>query len=104
MTRGQVIRLFTIEGFMYSLLGVLVGAIYGIPLLYTLAKNGIPYPVENVQEMGIPISDTMYPVFGIGLIISTVLLVIVSATIVSYLPARKISKMNPVEAIKGKLQ
>ncbi|MGB1038405.1 MAG: ABC transporter permease, partial [Bacteroidia bacterium] len=59
---------------------------------------------ENVQDMGIPISDTMYPVFGLGLIITTILLVIISATIVSYLPARKISKMNPVDAIKGKLQ
>ncbi|MGB0850709.1 MAG: ABC transporter permease, partial [Bacteroidia bacterium] len=104
MTRGQVIRLFTVEGLMYSLLGVIIGTVLGTPLLYILAKKGIPYPVENVQDMGIPISDTMYPVFGLGLIITTILLVIISATIVSYLPARKISKMNPVDAIKGKLQ
>jgi ABC-type antimicrobial peptide transport system permease subunit len=89
---------------MYSLLGVGLGIIVGTPLLYLLAKNGIPYPVENVQDLGIPISDTMYPVFSLGLIVTTLLLVVISATIVSYLPARKISKMNPVDAIKGKLQ
>jgi putative ABC transport system permease protein len=104
MTRSQVVRLFTIEGFMYSFLAMIVGSIYGIPLLYTLAKNGIPYPVEQVEDMGIPIADIMYPVFSLGLILSTILLVVVSATIVSYLPARKISKMNAVDAIKGKLQ
>jgi len=104
MTRDQVIRLFTVEGLMYSLLGVGLGIIVGTPLLYLLAKNGIPYPVENVQDLGIPISDTMYPVFSLGLIVTTLLLVVISATIVSYLPARKISKMNPVDAIKGKLQ
>ena len=104
MTRGQVVRLFTIEGSMYSVLAVIVGIIWGFPLLYVLSKNGIPYPVEQVEDFGIAISDTMYPVFSAGLILGTVLLVIVSATIVSYLPARKISRMNVVDAIKGKLQ
>lgn len=104
MTRAQVVRLFTFEGCMYSILAVIVGAIWGFPLLYILARNGIPYPVEQVQDFGVAISDTMYPVFSAGLIMSTVILVIIAATIVSYLPARKISKMNVVDAIKGKLQ
>jgi ABC-type lipoprotein release transport system permease subunit len=104
MTRAQVVRLFTVEGFMYSLLAMIVGSIYGIPLLFWVAKTGIPYPVEQVQDFGVAMSDTMFPVFGIGLILSTVILVVISATIVSYLPARKISKMDPVDAIKGKLQ
>ncbi len=33
MTRGQVVKLFTIEGAMHSVLAALVGAVYGIPLL-----------------------------------------------------------------------
>jgi ABC-type antimicrobial peptide transport system permease subunit len=48
-------------------------------------------------------AERMYPVYGLGLIIGTVLLVVISATIVSFLPARKIAKMNPVEALKGKI-
>jgi putative ABC transport system permease protein len=31
-------------------------------------------------------------------------LVVIAATIVSFLPARKISRMNPALALKGKLQ
>jgi putative ABC transport system permease protein len=31
-------------------------------------------------------------------------LVVIASTIVSFLPARKIAKMNPVLALKGKLQ
>jgi len=46
----------------------------------------------------------MYPIYGIGLIVGTIVLVILSATIVSFLPARKIARMNPVEALKGKVQ
>jgi putative ABC transport system permease protein len=104
MTRAQVVRLFTFEGFMYSFLAIIVGGIWGIPLLWYLAKRGIPYPVDQAQDFGVAISDTMYPVFGLVMVLSTVILVIVAATIVSYLPARKISKMDPVDAIKGKLQ
>jgi len=103
MTRLQVVWLFTVEGSMYSLLAMFVGAIYGIPLLMYLAKTGIPYPVD-AAEFGIAIPDRIFPVYGMGLILSTIALMVVSATIVSFLPARKIAKMNPVDALKGKLQ
>ena len=41
---------------------------------------------------------------GLQMVLMTILLVVIAATIVSYLPSRKISKMNPVDALKGKLQ
>ncbi len=104
MTRTQVVRLFTVEGAMYSIFAMIVGSIWGIPLLRYLAHKGIPYPVENVEEFGISIADTMYPVFGLQLIVGTIIAVVIAATIVSYLPARKIAKMDVVAAIKGKLQ
>jgi ABC-type antimicrobial peptide transport system permease subunit len=56
------------------------------------------------QEMGLAVAERIYPVYGAGLILSTVLLVVISATIVSFLPARKIAKMDPVDALKGKMQ
>ncbi|MDH5380083.1 MAG: FtsX-like permease family protein [Cyclobacteriaceae bacterium] len=103
MTRMRVVGLFTVEGSMYSFLATIVGCIYGVPLFLYLAKTGIGMPDAN-QEMGIVIAERVFPVYGIGLIISTVILVVISATIVSFIPARKIAKMNPVDAIKGKIQ
>lgn len=103
MTRQQVVALFTVEGSMYSLFAIVLGSIYGIPLLTILAKYGIPIPAAS-QDTGIAISDTLYPVYGFGLIIVTIILIIIAATIVSYLPAIKIAKLNPVNALKGKLQ
>jgi len=103
MTRWQVVWLFTIEGTMYSILATIVGCIYGIPLFIYMATTGIGMPAAS-QEMGIAVAERIFPVFGIGLILSTMALVIVSSTIVSFLPARKIAKMDPVEALKGKLQ
>jgi len=101
MTRTQVVGIFTVEGAAHSILATLLGAVYGIPLFLWLGKKGITF---GVDDMGITIAETIYPYYSIGLIISTTLFVILSATIVSYLPARRISRMKPTDALKGKIQ
>ena len=103
MTRRQVVSLFTVEGAMHAILAVIVGAIYGIPFLLWQINIGFTMPA-GTDEMGLAIAETIFPVYGVGLIITTVLLVLIITTIVSYMPARKISKMNPTDAIKGKIQ
>ncbi len=103
MTRAQVVRLFTVEGGAHSLLAAGLAALYGTPLFYYLKKVGIPLPPGS-DSAGLPISSEIIPVFGLGLILGTTLLVVISATIVSYLPARKIARMKPTEALKGKIQ
>lgn len=102
MTRWQVVRMFTAEGAMYSVFATVLGAIYGIPFLWYLSQKGISFGTDG-SEMGIIMAEKIIPVYGIGLILGTILAVVLSATIVSFLPARKIARMNPVEALKGKL-
>ncbi len=105
MTRMQVVVLFSMEGAMNSFLATLVGSLYGIPLLIYFAKTGIGVPNQAAaDDMGISIAERIFPVYGAGLIITTIALVVVSATIVSFLPAKKIAKMDPVDALKGKIQ
>jgi putative ABC transport system permease protein len=103
MTRKQVVSLFTVEGAMHAILAVIVGAIYGAPFLIWQMKAGFSMPA-GTDDMGLSIAEKIFPVYGIGLIIVTILLVLIVTTIVSYMPARKISKMNPTDAIKGKIQ
>jgi putative ABC transport system permease protein len=103
MTRGQVVRLFTVEGAMHAILASVLGAIPGIPFLIWMSKVGFTMPAGS-DSLGMAISETIYPVYSIGLVISVMLIVVITTTLVSFLPSRKISKMNPTEAIKGKLQ
>jgi len=103
MTRGQVVGLFTVEGAMHSILAVILGAIPGIPVLILLARKGFALP-EGSSSLGVAMAEKIYPVYSAGLVISVMLIVVITTTIVSYLPSRKISRMNPTEAIKGKLQ
>ncbi len=103
MTRRQVVSLFTVEGAMHAILAVIIGAIYGIPFLLWQMNLGFTMPA-GTDDFGITIAETIFPIYGAGLILTTVLLVLIITTIVSYMPARKISKMNPTDAIKGKIQ
>jgi ABC-type lipoprotein release transport system permease subunit len=101
MTRAQVVGIFTVEGGAHSILAALVGAVYGIPLFLYLGKAGLSF---NTPDVGITVAATIYPYYSVGLIFSTILLVVISATIVSYIPARKIARMKPTDALRGKLQ
>jgi putative ABC transport system permease protein len=103
MTRWDVVKLFTVEGAMYSLFAIIVGSLYGIPLFAYMANNGMVIPQAS-QDAGITIAERIFPYYGAQLVIGTIILIIIAATIVSFLPTRKIAKMDPVAALKGKLQ
>lgn len=103
MTRGEVIRLFTVEGAMNAVLAVAVGAVYGIPFLAWQAEAGWTVPYET-EGFGMAIAQTLYPTYSAGLVLFTIALVFCAVTIVSFLPARKIATMNPTDAIRGKVQ
>ena len=102
-TRSQVVGLFTVEGAMHSVFSAFVSAVYGLPFLAWQAKAGWTMPID-ASEFGMAMAQTLYPVYSAGLVVSTVLIIMVVTTIVSYWPSRKIAKMNPTEALRGKLQ
>ncbi|MFQ6606535.1 MAG: ABC transporter permease [Fidelibacterota bacterium] len=103
MTQRQVIALFTIEGAMHSVLAALLAALYGIPLLAYQASVGWTLPV-GTDEFGLTIAETIFPAYSLGLVAGTTLIVLVTTTIVSYLPTRRIAQMKPTDAIRGKIQ
>ena len=103
MTRKQVVGIFTVEGGMHAILAVVLGAIYGFPLLLWTQKSGIKMP-EGTDDFGMAAAEHMYPYYSLALIIGTIILVMLATTIVSYMPSRKITKMNPNDAIRGKIQ
>ncbi|MFA9389902.1 MAG: ABC transporter permease [Prolixibacteraceae bacterium] len=102
-TRGEVVGLFTVEGAMHAILAALLAAAYGIPFFIWQARVGFTIPVDT-SEFGMAIAPTMYPIYSIGLIVSTTLVILLTTTVVSYWPSRKIAKMNPTEALRGRIQ
>jgi ABC-type lipoprotein release transport system permease subunit len=102
MTPKQVIRLFTIEGTSYSVLAILVSFVWGIPVLYWFSKVGIKLP-DSYDDMGFGMGDAMYPIYEVGSILASIIIIVLLSMFISYIPARKIARSNVVEALKGKI-
>jgi putative ABC transport system permease protein len=101
-TRSKVIQLFTLEGAMHSVLAALVAAIYGIPFLVWFSKTGWALP-KGTEDFGFALGEKLFPVYSVGLVVGTVVLVLMVTTIVSFLPTRKIAKLKPTDALRGKM-
>ena len=103
MTQRQVVWHFTLEGTINALLAFGVGAVWGTPLMYWMVVDGYKMNVD-AGEVGITMSDTIYASVTPNLVLSTMLFILIVTAVVSYLPARKIAKMNPTDAIRGKVK
>ena len=101
MTRTQVIIMFTLEGALYGVLAAILGAVYGSPLFIYLSRNGLSIP--GGDTWGFSLGEKLYPTYTAGLILGTTALVFVVATVVSWLPTRKIAKLKPTDALSGRM-
>ena len=101
MTRLRVVSLFTLEGGLNAILSVIATLIIFGPVLWYFGISGVPLPIDY-SEMGLIMAKRLIPVYSIGLILSTTILVSIIVLIVSYMPSRKISYMQPTDALRGK--
>ena len=88
---------------MHAVMAAMLATAYGLPFLLWQAKEGWTMPLDTSQ-FGMAIAQTLYPVYTVGLVISTILIVLMTTAIVSYWPSRRIARMNPTEALRGRLQ
>ena len=102
MTRSRVVGLFTLEGGLNAVLSALVTLIVFGPILWYFGVYGIPLPIDY-SEMGMIVAKRLIPVYTIGLVVSTTILVSIIVLIVSYIPSRRIARMKPTNALRGKV-
>jgi ABC-type antimicrobial peptide transport system permease subunit len=88
---------------MHGVLAAIVAAAYGVPLLWLQARYGITMP-QAVGDYGMAMAETIFPVYSAALIAGTTILTLLTTTVVSFIPARKIARLNPVDAIRGRSQ
>jgi len=101
-TRGKVIALFTLEGMLNGVLAALVAAVYGIPLLSWVARTGWALPGDT-DSYGFAIGERLFPSYSLRLVTGTTLLVLLTTTVVSFLPTRRIARLKPTDALRGRM-
>ena len=99
MTRTKVVGLFTLEGGLNAFLAAIMTAILFGPILWYFGNNGIWLGVDYSDgAMGLIVEKYLIPVYSVGLVVTTTIIVSIIVLIVSYLPSRRIARMKPTDA------
>jgi len=101
MHKRKIMLLFTLEGALNGFFAILLTIILFGPFLYYFSIYGIPLPIDY-SDMGLIVAKRLIPIYPFSLLFITCFLVFIILLIVSYIPSRQISKMHPVDAIRGK--
>ena len=101
MSRQRVVGLFTLEGGLNAILAAMATLIFFGPVLWYFGVYGIPLPIDYT-EMGMIVAKRLIPVYTMGLVVSTTILVSIIVLVVSYIPSRRIARMKPTDALRGK--
>jgi len=102
MTNRRITATFTLEGALHGFFAAVLFAIYGLPLMWYLETYGYSFGGISMDQFGFAMGDRFYPDYTFGLVLSTFLIIMVLLTVVSYLPARKITKLQPYDALRGR--
>jgi ABC-type lipoprotein release transport system permease subunit len=102
ITKADLIRVFTLEGTLYSVLAAALAFIYGTPLLLWFARVGFSLG-DTYDQMGLALGNTLYPVYTPGIVLGTAAFIIALTALVSYIPCRRIAKLTPTDALRGKI-
>ena len=105
MTRTWGVGLFTLEGGLNAFLAAIMTVILFGPLLWYFGTNGIWLGVDYSDgAMGLIVEKYLIPVYSVGLVVTTTIIVSIIVLIVSYLPSRRIARMKPTDALRGKVR
>lgn len=100
--RGEILRLFLIEGMMIGVLGSLVAAVIGSLVVAYFQWQGIPLGVEFMRNTGsVPIAGKLYAYLEPLQVLWYFIMGIGVAVVSTVYPALKSAKLQPVDAIRG---
>lgn len=103
MTKRQIVLLFTTEGVMYMWFSIFFTFVLGFPLFWYYAVYGYRMP-SGFEDMGVAgMSDAIHFQYPAHIVFGTILFVFVLTALVSWIPASRIARMNPTDALRGKI-
>jgi ABC-type lipoprotein release transport system permease subunit len=100
MSPSRVVRLFAVEGSLAAFSAVLVALVLGTIILGWFQSVGLD--VSHLAESQIPIRENIFLKIEPLEVILSMLVIVVIMILVAWAPVRKISKVNPTEALRGR--
>ena len=102
LRRGQIVRLFVLEGAMIGVFGSITGCLLGILVNIPFIKYGINWGImmRDIGDIGYRITGVSRGVWNIHMIVIAFIAGIVISALTSIYPAWVASKMEPTEALR----
>ena len=100
MTSSLIVGMFTLEGSFAAISAVILAACLGIPFFAWFQSVGLD--VSHLSESSIPVKDKIFLDIQPVETLVTVLIIIVVMIAVAWLPSRRISRMDPTLALRGR--
>ena len=99
MNKAKIFGMVVLETLMLSLIGLPIGVVAGYLTITALGKTGIDLSAykESLEEYGM--SSVVYPEIDPSYYVTIAIAVFVTALLASLYPARKATRLKPVEAI-----
>ena len=102
MKPGRIMGQLALEALFLALLGGAIGVLLSALLLFPLAEYGMPLPADATEALSVyNLPDRMYPRFSDTAAIASVLIMLVGTQLAAFIPALRILRMRPVEALRG---
>ncbi len=99
LRRIEIMKLFIFEGGVIGLIGSIFAAIVGSLICYIGQKKGLPLDTSTLGDT--PIAGRLYFYFNFADVFRYFILGVIIASVATFYPARKISKLEPIEALTG---
>lgn len=100
MSPNRVVRLFTLEGSLAALAAVVVALILGTIIFAWFQSVGLD--VSHLAESQIPIRENIFLKIKPVEVILSVVIIVVIMILVAWVPVRRISRVNPTQALRGR--
>ena len=100
MEPGRIVRIFTLEGVLAALWALVLAVLLGVP--FFIWFQGVGFDVTHLSEASFPIRETIYPDYQPREILISVLIVLVLIVFSAWVPVKKIIRLDPTLALRGR--
>lgn len=106
MRNGGVVGLIMVEATFISLLGVFIGGLIGSGLSLFAQSTGLDFTrmMEKMEFEFAFFSPIIYPKFTLGILLGAAVFCLVTTLVAALYPARKASRMEPVDALRTSMK
>lgn len=100
MTSKKIIRLFSLEGILTALMAIVAAAVLGVP--FFIWFQGVGFDISHLSETGFPVREKIFLDIKMAEVVYSTLVTVGIMVLMSWLPVRKVARLEPTQALRGR--